>query len=425
MVVETTYASGDGVLLGAGDHWVLITDPGDDEVLDRLWDVVCGARGSDVSFAEQVLAIVEKAFGGDPPGLAILDLTDGGSTSISRGAGHVRVSGADRILTLDGGADPAAVPRLLRLAAGVVPASRAILKPLAHRTAPAHVAAFDAPAASAVMIDGIPDSILSAIGPDGPPPRPRRRRSPEPDYDTGSLTDTTEPDPDFVERISTGTHTTIQSPESAAPDDADAADDAGSIQAGLHAPPTHPDALADQGDDDHDGSTVHRPDLAAHLRHGTADTVLAVSCPSGHLTPADGSPCRVCRSPVAPQEPLRLPRPTLGGLRLPTGEVVPLDRGVVLGRKPAPMEDSTDWPHLVHLPSDHTFVSRMHLHIELDGWNVLARDLASRGGTMLTMPGRDPELMRAGEAYVLEPGARLDLAEVYEVRFEVGPVSPR
>ena len=83
-----------------------------------------------------------------------------------------------------------------------------------------------------------------------------------------------------------------------------------------------------------------------------------------------------------------MPRPTLGGLRLPTGEVVPLDRGVVLGRKPAPLEDSTDWPHLVHLPSDHTFVSRMHLHIELDGWNVLARDLDSRGGTMLTMPGR-------------------------------------
>ena len=26
---------------------------------------------------------------------------------------------------------------------------------------------------------------------------------------------------------------------------------------------------------------------------------------------------------------------------------------------------STDWPHLVHLPPDHTFVSRMHLHIEL------------------------------------------------------------
>jgi hypothetical protein len=95
--------------------------------------------------------------------------------------------------------------------------------------------------------------------------------------------------------------------------------------------------------------------------------------------------------------------------------VVPLDRGGRAGSQPAPLEDSTDWPHLVHLPSDHTFVSRMHLHIELDGWLVLARDLGSRGGTMLAMPGRDPEQMRSQEAYVLEPGASLDLAEVYEV----------
>lgn len=399
MVVETRYAAGDGVLLGAGDHWVLVTDPEDDDVLDEIWDVISGARASDAPITEQVLAIVEKAFGGEPPGLAIVDLANGGSTSISRGSGHVRVSGADRILSLEGGSDPDAMPRLRRLAGGVVAASRATLKPLAHRTSPPRVHASPPPPPGGLLIDGIPDSILAATGPDGPPPRPRRRAAIDRDHDTGSLTDTTEPDPGFIERISEGTHTTIQPPSD--------------------------DSPVDEPDDDHDGSTVHRPELASHLRHGTNDTVLAVSCASGHLTPADSKSCRICRQPVAPQEPRRVPRPTLGGLRLPTGEVVPLDRGVVLGRKPAPLEDSSDWPHLVHLPSDHTFVSRMHLHIELDGWNVLARDLDSRGGTMLTMPGRDPERMRAGEAYVLEPGCSLDLAEVYEVRFEVGPVVPR
>lgn len=394
MVVETRYTVGDGVLVGAGDHWVLLTDPGDDDVLDEIWAVVSGARASDAPITEQVLAIVEKAFGGEPPGLAVVDLAMGGSTSVSRGHGHVRVSGADRILSLDGGADPDALTPMRRLVGGVVAASRATLKPLAHRSTPppAH-ASPPPPTAGGPLIDGIPDAILAATGPDGPPPRPRRRAAPDPERDTGSLSDTTEPDPGFVARISEGTHTTIQPPE---------------VEV-----------------DDHDGSTVHRPEIASHLRHGTSDTVLAVSCPTGHLTPADGKVCRVCRQPLAPQEPRRVPRPTLGGLRLPTGEVVPLDRGVVLGRKPAPLEDSSDWPHLVHLPSDHSFVSRMHLHIELDGWHVLARDLDSRGGTMLTMPGRDPELMRAGEAYVLEPGCSLDLAEVYEVRFEVGPVVPR
>jgi len=72
MVVETRYAVGDGLLLGAADHWVLTTDPHDDDVVDELWAVISRARASDVSTTEQVLAIVEKAFGGDPPALAIV-----------------------------------------------------------------------------------------------------------------------------------------------------------------------------------------------------------------------------------------------------------------------------------------------------------------------------------------------------------------
>ena len=116
-------------------------------------------------------------------------------------------------------------------------------------------------------------------------------------------------------------------------------------------------------------------------------------------------------------------RPSLGGLRLPTGEVVPLDRGVILGRKPAPAEGSTDWPHLVHLPTDHSFVSRRHLQIELDGWDVVARDLDSRGGTTITFPGREAQRMRPGDAYVLDPGTVLDMAQVYAVRFETGAVA--
>ncbi len=405
MVVETRYAAGDGVLLGAGDHWVLVTDPHDDDVLDEIWVVVSRSRAATGSVTEEVLALLEKAFEGDPPALAVVDLSAGGSASLSRGHGHVRVLGADRILSLDGGADPVALVPTRRLVAGVVAASRAEIRPLAHKVAPTSAApAVPAQAAAPGMIDGIPASILAATGPAGPPPpRPRRRDPAQVSEDTGSLHDTTEPDPAFMERISEGGHTTIRSTDP-----------------GQHA---GEDSGADSGEpevDDHDGSTVHRPGPVPHLRHGTHETVLAVSCPLGHLTSPSQPSCRVCRQRVAPQEPRRVARPTLGGLRLPTGEVVPLDRGVVLGRRPAPLEGAGDWPHLVHLPSDHTFVSRMHLHIELDGWQVLARDLDSRGGTMLTMPGRPAERMRAGEAYVLDPGASLDLAEVYEVRFEVG-----
>jgi len=188
-----------------------------------------------------------------------------------------------------------------------------------------------------------------------------------------------------------------------------------------------PQPVAAVTDPDHDGSTVHRraaPTAQAveegdHLRQSTHETVLAARCPAGHLTAAFAPTCRVCHQPVPPQEPERVPRPRLGTLRLPTGDRVPLDRGVVFGRKPVVPDGSDDWPHLVRLPQDSTYLSRMHLRVELDGWLVLARDLGSRGGTVLRAPGRPPERIRAGEPYVLEPGHVLDLAEDYQIVFEV------
>jgi hypothetical protein len=410
--VEARYAPGTGVLIGAGGRWLLVSDPGDEEVVAQLWDAVSSpaAPASGTSTVEQVLAIVEKAFGGDPPALAMVDLTVGGSSTVSRGRGHVRLAGADRVLSLAGGSDPASLPRPRRLLGGVVAADLVELRPLSGRVAapPATVRARPPAPAADGLIDGIPADILAAKGPDGPPPRPRvRRPAAEAGADTGPLHDTTEPPPGFAsERIHEGGHTTIRPPVTRT----------GEPEGASPEPAEHDER------EDHDGSTVHRP---AHLVPGTTSTVLAVSCPLGHLTPPASPSCRTCHQRVAPQEPRRVSRPTLGGLRLPTGEVVPLDRGVVLGRRPAPVEGSGDWPHLVHLPSDHSFVSRMHLQVELDGWDVVARDLDSRGGTTIAPPGRDPERMRPRDAYVLEPGTVLDLAEVYAVRYETGPVAVR
>ncbi len=395
MIVRAQYASGAGVLVGGGAHWVLLTDPGDEQVVQAIWDVLASTAPSGSSIAEQVLAIVEKAFEGDPPGLALVDFTAGASTSLSRGAGHVRLAGPSRVLSLDGGTDPDHLPTTRRLVGGVVAASRVELTPVSARTAPTPVAQeTPAPVAAGGLIDGIPAAILAAKGPDGPPPRTRLRRPVE---DTGPLNDTSEPDPLLLQRIEEGTHTTIRPVSD-----------------------PHDQEMPDGHGDDHDGSTTFRP---AHLAQPTSPTVLAVSCPLGHLTPPALPQCRVCHQRVAEQEPRRVDRPPLGGLRLPTGEVVPLDRGVVLGRKPAPAAGSSDWPHLVHLPADHSFVSRRHLQIELDGWDVVARDLDSRGGTTIAAPGREPQRMRPGDAYVLDPGTVLDMAHVYAVRFETGAIA--
>lgn len=397
MIVEATYVGGSGVLIGTGLRWVLLSDPGDEAVLDEVWQVLTRAHVDATQVTASVLAVLERAFGGEPPGLAMVDFSPGDSTSLSRGSGHVELSGPGRVLRLDGGTGSNGAAPGRRIVGGVVGADRVDLRPVSPPRAVVPTAApvvSEPVAAPEGLIDGIPDAILAAKGPDGPPPRPRRRspdRSAEP-VDTGGLHDTTEPEPGLSLRIEEGGHTTIRPPVGAEP-------------------PT-----------DDDGATAHRP---AHLTQESVPVVLAVTCPLGHLSAASSPACRTCHQRIAPQEPQQVPRPVLGGLRLPTGEVVPLDRGVVLGRKPAPVEGSTDWPHLVHLPSDHAFVSRMHLQIELDGWDVIARDLGSRGGSTLLVPGRDPVRMRGGEPYVLAPGTVLDLADVYAVRFETGTVTTR
>jgi hypothetical protein len=48
---------------------------------------------------------------------------------------------------------------------------------------------------------------------------------------------------------------------------------------------------------------------------------------------------------------------------------------------------------------------------------VLAEDLASRGGTTIYAPGRDPERIRPHEPHLLEHGTTLDLAGAYRVTY--------
>src|SRR5262249_53845603 len=99
--------------------------------------------------------------------------------------------------------------------------------------------------------------------------------------------------------------------------------------------------------------------------------VLAVRCPAGHLSPANAGYCRVCRAGIPAQEPVRVARPPLGVLRLSTGDVVALDRGVVLGRAPEGTElPAADRPHVVRLAHAGGDVSRAHVEVSLDGWHV-------------------------------------------------------
>lgn len=156
---------------------------------------------------------------------------------------------------------------------------------------------------------------------------------------------------------------------------------------------------------------------------GPADSpiVLAVICPAGHHSSPHASACRVCGRDIPTQQPFQTPRPQLGVLRVSTGGLVPLDRGVLLGRSPKVNADlpPSSRPHLVRLASRDNDISRNHAEVILEGWHVLVRDLGSTNGTTVTLPGQEPVRLRPTEDFGIEPGAVLTLADEVSLTYEV------
>jgi hypothetical protein len=155
--------------------------------------------------------------------------------------------------------------------------------------------------------------------------------------------------------------------------------------------------------------------------------VPALLCPSGHVNPPSGTACRRCGAPLPP-EPVPVPRPVLGVLRLSLGDVIMLDRGVVMGRNPRTDYGGPDGfggsageerPHVVKLPSADGDISRTHLRVTLDGWQVLVTDLNSTNGTLVTLPGYDPRPLRPGEPLLIHSGTVVTLADGIDFRYEV------
>lgn len=392
---DVWYVAGDGLLVGADRRWLLLDDVPDDAFVKSLWETITG------SGVERVLGLLESHYGTRLPSLAMT----GSGREISRGSGEVTTDRVGVMLSL-GGPSAAATGQRRPFRGGVVGAALVEI--------PADVRA--GRDESRALIDGIPQEVLEAVGPDVPlrarlseqsapaAPAPVARPNGTPDtgapaedpYQTGHRLEpvdaeptgpiglTREPPQPLVTASAERSHTVVRSRDEGPP------------------------------------IPVPEPEFEL-LREHTHETVMATYCPQGHVNPPYAPSCRVCQLPIARQDPQRAPRPLLGRLRLPTGETVPFDRGVVLGRKPVPVNPHAPLPHLVAVPQEASFVSRMHLQIELDGWLVICRDLGSRGGTTLTMPGRPPERLRPMEPHVLEPGCRVSLSDQYEVAYEVVP----
>jgi FHA domain len=196
--------------------------------------------------------------------------------------------------------------------------------------------------------------------------------------------------------------------------------------AGPAEPPYQPPAPRAASRPGESASTVKRaelPDFVAVTAppDRIGPVVPALLCPSGHVNPPSGATCRRCGAPL-PHDPVPVPRPVLGVLRLSLGDVIMLDRGVLMGRNPRTDFAGTDGeerPHVVKLPSADGDISRTHLRVTLDGWHVLVTDLNSTNGTLVTLPGRDPQQLRPGEPVPIQPGTVVTLADGIDFRYEV------
>jgi len=178
--------------------------------------------------------------------------------------------------------------------------------------------------------------------------------------------------------------------------------------------------------------TVNRADLPApaEVRQGArsatapdraAPTVPALICPAGHPNPPSEAVCRQCGERL-PNDVVVVPRPVLGILRFSTGDVIRLDREAVMGRDPRANftgADGGERPHVVKLPGADGDISRTHVRVTLDGWHVLVTDLKSTNGTLVTLPGRDPEQLRPDEPVPIRPGTVVTLADGIDFRYEV------
>ena len=111
-----------------------------------------------------------------------------------------------------------------------------------------------------------------------------------------------------------------------------------------------------------------------------------------------------------------------GRIRMSTGQVVTLDRTVIIGRRPRSTRASgANLPHLIAVDSPQQDISRSHLEIRPEGDTVVVVDLHTTNGSTLLRPGADPVRLHPGEQTLVLSGDVVDLGDGVKVAFEALP----
>ena len=384
-MIVPEYMPGNWHAVVAGGVVALLAPSTSSDVVRAVWAAVPAQGG----LADQLEALLTGGIARLQP-FALVDLSGGrvhaalrGGVEIEvRGADGARVLGAGEVTTwserVADGADEVTIrvvgtpwtPDLaLPVVSGVVRAS-GVRVPLAARDAVSGGVAAAEPAA----VDDAPDDALAGLNADSLP-----------------TLDPVPAEPDLIDRVPTG------GPSESLRRELDAAWNLPS-GAGVVA---EAEAALETGSlgpvedtvipDDHDGMTILSSDLQT-IRH---------QLPSWAGDEVPG-PFRVTAPQFAPS----------AKLVLSTGQVVSVDRSVLLGRAPQVSRvTNRDLPRLVTLPSPQQDISRTHAEVRADGDDVLVTDLHSTNGTVVTRPGEGARPLAPGQATVIARGEVVDLGD--------------
>ena len=89
-----------------------------------------------------------------------------------------------------------------------------------------------------------------------------------------------------------------------------------------------------------------------------------------------------------------------------------VDRAVLVGRAPDPDRSNFKNPRLMPVQSAGHDISRTHVEVAPEGWQVVATDLNSTNGTVLIRPGGyERQQLTAGEHVPVQPGSVLELGD--------------
>ena len=150
--------------------------------------------------------------------------------------------------------------------------------------------------------------------------------------------------------------------------------------------------------------------------------VYGVDCKNDHFNDPRVPYCAVCGIALVQRTlvPYKGPRPPLGVLLLDDGMTLRLDTDYLVGRDPerAPeVAEGSVRPAKVTSPDGS--VSRRHLRVALDNWDVNLVDLGSVNGTQIQPPG-DPNFydIPPNEPVAILPGTTVRIGVSRTMRYE-------